>query len=483
MDNKNTEHQTGGKVDGCFHLFGKEPEKNLCVAEGYATAATIHEATGYAVAVAFNVGNLLPVSKELREKYPETQLLICADDDWKTEGNPGLTKAKVAAEEIMGSLAVPTFPSNRSEKDTDFNDLFHLVGSDAVKADIGKSTRTEKHDGDEKKLIWTNLADVEAKPVEWLWKDRIALGKLCLLAGNPGQGKSLITSYMASVVSRGGNWPVEDKASPMGSVIFLSAEDDDADTLKPRLLAHGADIEMITTVNSVVERQMSMSFSLEKDVDLLEKRVKEIGDVAMIIIDPITAYLGNVDSNSNSGVRGLLEPLRMLASQQNLAILLVAHLNKAQGTDAMMRVSGSTSWVAAVRTAYLVTPDKEDKQRRMMLPIKNNLGIDDTGFAYRISEKQLDSGIVSPVIKWEKELCNINPDDAVNGIEPGINKLDEACEFLNEELSSGSVSVTSIKEHADKLGISDKTLKRAKNKLGIGSKKQSDGTWAWVAAA
>ena len=473
----------GGKVDGCFHLFGKEPEKNLCVAEGYATAATIHEATGYAVAVAFNVGNLLPVSKELREKYPETQLLICADDDWKTEGNPGLTKAEVAVGQVQGFLAIPTFPSNRGEKDTDFNDLFHLVGSDAVKADIEKSTRTERHDGDEKKLIWTNLADVEAKPVEWLWKDRIALGKLCLLAGNPGQGKSLITSYMASVVSRGGNWPVEDKASPMGSVIFLSAEDDDADTLKPRLLAHGADIEMITTVNSVVERQMSMSFSLEKDVDLLEKRVKEIGDVAMIIIDPITAYLGNVDSNSNSGVRGLLEPLRMLVSQQNLAILLVAHLNKAQGTDAMMRVSGSTSWVAAVRTAYLVTPDKEDKQRRMMLPIKNNLGIDNTGFAYSISERQLDSGIISPVIEREKELCNINPDDAVNGIEPGINKLDEACEFLNEELSSCPVSVTSIKEHADKLGISDKTLKRAKNKLGIGSKKQSDGTWAWVAAA
>ena len=84
--------------------------------------------------------------------------------------------------------------------------------------------------------------------------------------------------------------------------------------------------------------------------------------------------------------------------------------------------------------------------------------IDDTGFAYSISEKQLDSGIISPVIEWEKELCNINPDDAINGTEPGTNKLDEACEFLNEELSSGSVSVTSIKEHAEKHGISDKTL-------------------------
>ena len=150
----------GGKVDGCFDLFGKEPEKTLCVAEGYATAATIHEATGYTVAVAFNAGNLLSVSKELREKYPETQLLICADDEWKTEGNPGLSKAKEAAGQVQGSLAVPKFPSNRGEKDTDFNDLFHLVGSDAVKADIEKSTRTERHDGDDKKLIRTNLADV-----------------------------------------------------------------------------------------------------------------------------------------------------------------------------------------------------------------------------------------------------------------------------------------------------------------------------------
>ena len=93
----------------------------------------------------------------------------------------------------MGSLAVPTFPSNRGEKDTDFNDLFHLVGSDAVKADIEKATRTERHDSDEKKLIWTNLADVEAKPVEWLWEDRIALGKLCLACWKSGTGE--ITYY------------------------------------------------------------------------------------------------------------------------------------------------------------------------------------------------------------------------------------------------------------------------------------------------
>ena len=126
----------GGKVNGCFHLFGKEPEKNLCVAEGYATAATIHEATGYAVAVAFNAWNLLSVSKQVRDKYPNTQLIICADDDWKTDGNPGLNKAKDAALGTGAYLAVPDFGKTRGSDETDFNDLLLLRDLDAVRTGI-----------------------------------------------------------------------------------------------------------------------------------------------------------------------------------------------------------------------------------------------------------------------------------------------------------------------------------------------------------
>ena len=118
----------GGKVKGCYHAIGR-PSGKLAICEGYATGATIHEDTGHAVAVAFNSGNLLPVAQALRGKYPCLTLVICADDDWKTEGNPGMTAATAAARAVGGLLAVPNFDGlPRGDKDTDFNDLHRLAG-------------------------------------------------------------------------------------------------------------------------------------------------------------------------------------------------------------------------------------------------------------------------------------------------------------------------------------------------------------------
>jgi putative DNA primase/helicase len=127
--------QPGGRVKGCYHAIGK-PNDVLIVCEGYATGASIHEATGNAVAVAFNAGNLEAVALALHQKYPGVKLILAADDDWKTEANPGMTKAKAAALAVGGWLAVPTFPAGRPDKATDFNDLHQLAGSEAVKACI-----------------------------------------------------------------------------------------------------------------------------------------------------------------------------------------------------------------------------------------------------------------------------------------------------------------------------------------------------------
>ncbi|MBT7878459.1 MAG: toprim domain-containing protein, partial [Gammaproteobacteria bacterium] len=124
---------TGGRKKGCYHLIG-EPGEALCVAEGYATAASIYEATGYAVAVAFDAGNLQPVGMELADRYPGARLLFCADDDRTTESNPGVSKATNAAEATGGLIAVPSFPAGTSG--TDFNDLYQACGSDAVRAAI-----------------------------------------------------------------------------------------------------------------------------------------------------------------------------------------------------------------------------------------------------------------------------------------------------------------------------------------------------------
>lgn len=126
-------YATGGKKQGCYHAIGK-PDGVLIVCEGYATGASIHAATGQAVAVAFDVGNLLPVAKALQAKYPGLALVIAADDDWQTEGNPGLTQAKAAALAVGGQVVKPRFPAGRPPKATDFNDLHQLAGLDAVRA-------------------------------------------------------------------------------------------------------------------------------------------------------------------------------------------------------------------------------------------------------------------------------------------------------------------------------------------------------------
>jgi putative DNA primase/helicase len=141
----------GGRVKGCYHAIGK-PSGNdgrLIVCEGYATGASIHEATGAAVAVAFNAGNLEAVAVALRAKYPAMQLVIAADDDHLTEGNPGLTKAKAAALAVRALVAVPSFPAGRPDKATDFNDLHALMGLDAVRSGIDGASPTHSENGND----------------------------------------------------------------------------------------------------------------------------------------------------------------------------------------------------------------------------------------------------------------------------------------------------------------------------------------------
>lgn len=124
----------GGRVTGLYHAIGK-PSGKLAICEGYATGATVHEQTGHAVAVAFNCGNLLPVARALRAKFPCLTLILAADDDWRTEGNPGLTAARTAAAAVGGLVAVPDFTGlQRGDKDTDFNDLQRLAGSVEVQS-------------------------------------------------------------------------------------------------------------------------------------------------------------------------------------------------------------------------------------------------------------------------------------------------------------------------------------------------------------
>jgi len=335
------------------------------------------------------------------------------------------------------------------------------------------------------------LADVEAKPIHWLWPLRIARGKLSIIAGNPGLGKSLITASIAAVVTTGGRWPVDRDECERGDVLFLTAEDDPADTLPPRLEAPGADLTRVHVLDGVIRgfkgdgiRRRS-GFSLEDDLQALEAKLAELERVAVVVIDPISAYLGNTDSHNNADVRAVLAPLSELAARQVVAIIGVSHLSKAAGTKALMRVNGSLAFVGAARGAYLVASDPTDKTRRLFLPMKNNLGPDATGLAYRIEGATVESPagpLATARVLWESEPVSMTADDVMQAetTQRSSSAVGDASDWLCETLADGPMPANEISELAAAEAISKKTLRRAREKLGIKPTKpgMKDG-WIW----
>jgi putative DNA primase/helicase len=266
----------GGKVQGCYFSIGK-PGPVLCIAEGFATAASIHQATGHPVAVAFNAGNLLPVAKVLSEKFPNLKLILCADDDCRTEGNPGLTKANEAAEAVGGLVALPDFGPARQNDETDFNDLHRTQGLGTVKRHIDSANKPEmgnhqpcKENATAGKYAPTvNLirgSDIIPEPITWLWSGWLAAGKMHILGGAPGTGKTTLAMGLAATVTTGGRWPDGSKAIA-GNVIIWSGEDDPADTLVPRLALSKADLSRVYFITDIREGNESRSFDPARDME------------------------------------------------------------------------------------------------------------------------------------------------------------------------------------------------------------------------
>ena len=378
----------GRKPSGLYYSIGRLSAV-VCIAEGFATGATVAEATGHAVAVAFDCGNLQAVAAVMRAKMPTARIILCADDDYRTSGNPGLTRAATAAMSIGGYLARPDFHAARPAGGTDFNDLAKLDGAERVRRCIESATTPQREARDDtSRAISRRMSEILAQPIKWLWPGRIARGKVTVLAGHPGLGKSQVTASLAAIVTTAGRWP-DGSRCELGSVLMVSGEDDAADTIRPRLEAAGADLARVHILDAIEEQTESgevvrRPFNLKSDLGRLETLLTELCDVRLLSVDPITAYLGDTDSHKNADVRALLAPLSDLAGRFGTAIVGVSHLSKAGSQKALLRVSGSLAFVAAARAAYLVASNEEDDGRRLMLPLKNNIGPDQTGFSFRI---------------------------------------------------------------------------------------------------
>ena len=166
--------------------------------------------------------------------------------------------------------------------------------------------------------------------LEWMWPHRFALGKLGLIVGLPDEGKGQILCDMAARVTTGGEWPWKEGPAPLGNVILLTAEDAPNDTVVPRLAAAGADLDRVEIVQMVTKRENKRAFSLITNLHLLRKKVERVGDVVMVQIDPLSAYMGigNIDSFRTTDVRAVLAPLTDMAAELQIAFIGVMHFNK-----------------------------------------------------------------------------------------------------------------------------------------------------------
>lgn len=360
--------------------------------------------------------------------------------------------------------------------------VFESIGKKEIGSRI-KNPSERKSPTRKGELLSTCMADVQPEPISWLWPGRIALGKLTLIAGDPGLGKSLLTATMAATISKGYTWPLQESPAQIGSVVLLSAEDDPADTIRPRLDAAEADCKRIHILHAIRDADeegnpIQRMFSFKRDLSVLEEFLPTLPDCRLLIIDPISAYLDGTDSHKNTDVRGLLAPLAELASRNKVAIVLVQHLNKSNGGSAMYRAIGSVAFVAAARAAYIVTKDQNNPERRLVMPIKNNLAQDITGLAYSV----ITAGNGAPVITWESEPVTITADEALasSNIDEEKSETDWAIDFLQDFLASEPKKVSEVSKEAKEAGIKEKPLRRAREKLGVITRKSTYlGGWVW----
>lgn len=319
--------------------------------------------------------------------------------------------------------------------------------------------------------VTRRIADIPAEPLAWLWPGRIPLGKVTILSGDPGLGKSLVTLAVAATVSRGAPWPCHEGTAQRGDVVLVSAEDDAGDTIRPRLEAAGADLGRIHVLDGIEYTDENGKLLCRPwnftDTDALAARLAVLPECRLVVVDPLSAYLGGTDSHKNADVRALLTPLAEMASRQSVAILCVSHLNKSAG-PAIYRTSGSLAFVAAARAAYAVAKDQNDASRRLVVPIKCNLAPDSTGLAYRVATGANEA----PVVEWEALAAPAREDEQ--------GETGNAARWLRDALSDGPVEVSTLKHLAAEEGLAWRTLQRAMGHAGVESRRGGFGqsaTW------
>lgn len=330
------------------------------------------------------------------------------------------------------------------------------------------------------------LSDVISQQVSWLWAGRIPFGKITLIDGDPGQGKTTMITDLAARLSRGACMPGESDPIEPGSALLISVEDGAGDTLRPRAEAAEASLDRVFILLGVPERRddgtsTERPFSLPQDIYFLQQLVQEKA-IRLVVIDPLMAVLtAEINSYRDQDVRRALTPLAHMAETTGAAVVVLRHLSKARGLSAMHRGGGSVGIIGAARSALLVARDPDDPERRVVASIKSNLGPEPDALTFKLCSVPGSA----PWVEWGGRSTH-TADALVSQTLPegGVSALDEAVEFLRELLADGPIAATAVKNEAKEAGISEITLNRAKSRLGIKPEKvgnlRGPSHWQWA---
>ena len=315
-------------------------------------------------------------------------------------------------------------------------------------------TRTE--------LQMIKMSEIQSQEVAWLWYPFIPYGKLTIVQGDPGDGKTMLVLNIAAKLSKGEGIDSEMKLTEPLTVIYQSAEDGLADTVKPRLEAAGANCENISVIDESI-----------KSLSMIDERLEEAvirTKAKLLILDPIQAYLGgDMDMNRANEARDMTKKLAALAEKYQCAIVLVGHMNKAAGNKAAYRGMGSIDFFAVARSVLLVGRVEGEANIRAVVQIKNNLAAFGRPKAFELSEDGFH---------WLGDY-EITADEVLGGIAPKANKLEQAKRLLREVAeTNNAMQSNEIFNLAEEQGISRRTLENAKKELSIRAKRINN-SWYW----
>jgi putative DNA primase/helicase len=347
------------------------------------------------------------------------------------------------------------------------------AGFEARKASVSVTNST----GGPFALSLIKASGIRPKKIRWLWENRLPFGKLTLFVGDPGMEKSLVSTYVAAVTTTGQKWYGSTNVSPSEVLIFAS-EDDYDDTIVPRLMAAGANLDKI----HFEKLKSGRSMQLDRDIKLIRKVLAENPKIRLVIVDPVSNYLGDIKMNDEQAVRRVLGPLKGIAEETSVAIVGIMHLNKKADLQAINRVGGAMAFVGVARAVWLFCQDNNTPGEFQMLSVKQNIGKRVAGLKYKIDMKNVEierEAVAQPCISSIGE-AEKSANDVLTSPRFGATatEFDKAVEWLKNILSNAPMQATEVLERAKEAGFSEKTLRRAKQELDVQSEQRIDG-WYW----